>query len=110
MEHKNERKQKSQWLGRYQAALRQQELLEQELAELRAQAEHMSQLLNGMPGAATPTSDRLPRVMERISAAREALESEARHSAAKSNAAAFAEIAFGGDSFQALACRELLRL
>ncbi len=70
------RRQKSAWLGRYRAALRRQELLAQELAELRAGAEHVGAAGPAVPGRTGPDAARLPRAVERIVAAEEALEAQ----------------------------------
>lgn len=70
------RRQKSAWLGRYRAALRRQELLAQELAELRAGAEHIGAAGPAVPGRTGPDAARLPRAVERIAAAEEALEAQ----------------------------------
>lgn len=71
-----ERKAKAQWLGRYQAAVREQALLAEELVRLRAEAEKVTVVLHGMPGRGAPDAERLPRAVERIVAAQEALESQ----------------------------------
>lgn len=64
------------WLGRYRAALRRQELLAQELAALRAEAEHVGTALHATPTHTGPDPARLPRAVERLAAAEEALEAQ----------------------------------
>ncbi len=70
------RRQKAAWLGRYRAALRRQDLLAQELAQLRAAAEHIGTPLRTVPGGAAPGPDRLPRAVERLAEAEEALQNQ----------------------------------
>lgn len=73
----DEYKRKSQWLARYRAAVQRQQLLAQELAQLRAEAEHLGGAA-GAPvgGPPSPDRDRLPRAVERITAAEQALEAQ----------------------------------
>lgn len=71
-----ERKSKAEWLGQYCAAQRRQELLAEELARLRSDAERMTAVLHGMPGRGAPDPDHLPKAIERVTAAQEALEEQ----------------------------------
>lgn len=68
---------KAAWLRRYQAALRGERLLADEVERLRAEAARVSPLLTGMPGAG-PDPDRLPRAVERILEAQRLLEAQVR--------------------------------
>lgn len=69
-------KQKVRWLGRYQAAVRRQELLMQELTRLRADAQRVTAVLGGAPGAGGPNTQRLPLAVERIVEAQQELEGQ----------------------------------
>lgn len=55
------------WLGRYQASLRREQTLAEEVAELRGDAARCTASLNGLPGTGVDTA-RLPRAVERIAA------------------------------------------
>ena len=57
---------KMKWLGRYQAALSYQHMLEDEIEVLRSDAERVTTCMSGMPGRGGPNVDRLPRAVERI--------------------------------------------
>lgn len=70
-----EYKQKAEWLGRYQRALRKQRYLEEELEMLRSDAERMTARLGALPGGG-PDAGRLPRAVERLDEARKRLESQ----------------------------------
>ena len=62
---------KMKWLGRYQAALSYQHMLEDEIEVLRSDAERVTTCMSGMPGRGGPNVDRLPRAVERIEKALE---------------------------------------
>ena len=64
---------KMKWLGRYQAALSYQHMLEDEIEVLRSDAERVTTCMSGMPGRGGPTVDRLPRAVERIEKAQKKL-------------------------------------
>lgn len=64
---------KMEWLGRYQASLSYQRMLEDELEVLRSDAERVTACMNGMPGRGGPNVDRLPRAVERIEDAQKRL-------------------------------------
>ena len=57
---------KMKWLGRYQAALSYQHMLEDEIEVLRSDAERVTTCMSGMPGRGGPNVNRLPRAVERI--------------------------------------------
>ena len=58
-------KEKVAFLRQYQGSLRREQLLLEELAELRSRAEGLSRVLNGMPGAPSDGSA-LPRAVENL--------------------------------------------
>ena len=64
---------KMKWLGRYQAALSYQHMLEDEIEVLRSDAERVTTCMSGMPGRGGPNVDRLPRAVERIEKAQKKL-------------------------------------
>lgn len=68
------------WLRRYQESFRERLLLEEELAERRAEAERIGPLLQHLPGGcfagSTDLSDKLPRAVERIMDAQAELEAQ----------------------------------
>ena len=64
---------KMKWLGRYQAALNYQHMLEDEIEVLRSDAERVTTCMSGMPGRGGPNVDRLPRAVERIEKAQKKL-------------------------------------
>ena len=64
---------KMKWLGRYQAALSYQHMLEDEIEVLRSDAERVTTCMRGMPGRGGPNVDRLPRAVERIEKAQKKL-------------------------------------
>lgn len=64
---------KVKWLGRYRRAVQRQEYLAQQLQELHAEAERVTALLRPMPGRTGVDTDRLPRAVERIEQAEDAL-------------------------------------
>lgn len=66
-------KEKIKWLGQYRAAKSYQHMLEEELQELRSEAERMTACISGMPGRGAPNADRLPRAVERIEEAQKNL-------------------------------------
>ena len=49
---------KMKWLGRYQAALSYQHMLEDEIEVLRSDAERVTTCMSGMPGRGGPNVDR----------------------------------------------------
>ena len=55
-----------EWLGRYQASVSCQHMLEEEIEVLRSDAERVTACMSGMPGRSGPNADRLPRAVERI--------------------------------------------
>ena len=59
-------KEKVEWLGRYQASVSCQHMLEEEIEVLRSDAERVTACMSGMPGRSGPNADRLPRAVERI--------------------------------------------
>ena len=64
---------KMKWLGRYQAALSYQHMLEDEIEALRSDAERVTTCMSGRPGRGGPNVDRLPRAVERIEKAQKKL-------------------------------------
>lgn len=58
-------KEKVEWLGRYQASVSCQHMLEEEIEVLRSDAERVTACMSGMPGRSGPNADRLPRAVER---------------------------------------------
>lgn len=64
---------KMKWLGRYQAALSYQHMLEDEIEVLRSDAERVTTCMSGMPGRGGPNVNRLPRAVERIEKAQKKL-------------------------------------
>lgn len=66
-------KEKVAFLRQYQGSLRREQLLLEELAELRSRAEGLSRVLNGMPGAPSDGSA-LPRAVENLLDAQTRLE------------------------------------
>ena len=64
---------KMKWLGRYQAALSYQHMLEDEIEVLRSDAERVTTCMSGMPGRGGPNVDRLPQAVERIEKAQKKL-------------------------------------
>ena len=64
---------KMKWLGRYQAALSYQHMLEDEIEVLRSDAERVTTCMSGMLGRGGPNVDRLPRAVERIEKAQKKL-------------------------------------
>ena len=69
-------KEKVEWLGRYQASVSCQHMLEEEIEVLRSDAERVTACMSGMPGRSGPNADRLPRAVERIEEAQKRLEQE----------------------------------
>ncbi len=67
-------KEKVEWLGRYQASVSCQHMLEEEIEVLRSDAERVTACMSGMPGRSGPNADRLPRAVERIEEAQKRLE------------------------------------
>ena len=63
------------WLGQYRAAVRREQMLEGDLAMMRAAAERVTACLTGMPGAG-PNPDRLPKAVERIEETQKKLEQQ----------------------------------
>ena len=53
-------KEKVEWLGRYQASVSCQHMLEEEIEVLRSDAERVTACMSGMPGRSGPNADRLP--------------------------------------------------
>ena len=68
-------KEKTEWLARYQTALRRERFLEEELQSLRSDAERVTACFSGMPGSGAK-ADRLPRAVERMEKARQQLEKQ----------------------------------
>ena len=66
-------KEKVEWLGRYQASVSCQHMLEEEIEVLRSDAERVTACMSGMPGRSGPNADRLPRAVERIEEAQKRL-------------------------------------
>ena len=52
-------KEKVEWLGRYQASVSCQHMLEEEIEVLRSDAERVTACMSGMPGRSGPNADRL---------------------------------------------------
>lgn len=73
MDH--ESRQKVQWLMRYKDSRQAQSRLEKELEQLRSDAVRVTPLLTGVPGGPSDGQS-LPRAVERIVAAQEALEKQ----------------------------------
>ena len=69
-------KEKVEWLGRYQASVSCQHMLEEEIEVLRSDAERVTACMSGMPGRSAPNADRLPRAVERIEEAQKRLEQQ----------------------------------
>lgn len=69
-------KEKVEWLGRYQASVSCQHMLEEEIEVLRSDAERVTACMSGMPGRSGPNADRLPRAVERIEEAQKRLEQQ----------------------------------
>ena len=69
-------KEKVEWLGRYQASVSCQLMLEEEIEVLRSDAERVTACMSGMPGRSGPNADRLPRAVERIEEAQKRLEQQ----------------------------------
>lgn len=69
-------KEKTRWLGQYRAAVQRQRMLEDELRQLRSDAERVTACLSGMPGRGGPNPDRLPRAVERIDETRKKVEAQ----------------------------------
>ena len=65
-----------EWLGRYQASVSCQHMLEEEIEVLRSDAERVTACMSGMPGRSGPNADRLPRAVERIEEAQKRLEQQ----------------------------------
>lgn len=57
---------KVRWLRRYQEAQRLQQVLEEEAARLRAEAERVTPLFRDLPGSGAAGRDKLPAAVERI--------------------------------------------
>lgn len=57
---------KVRWLRRYQEAQRLQQVLEEEAARLRAEAERVTPLFRDLPGSGGAGRDKLPAAVERI--------------------------------------------
>lgn len=70
-------KEKVEWLGRYQASVSCQHMLEEEIEVLRSDAKRVTACMSGMPGRSGPNADRLPRAVERIEEAQKRLEAAA---------------------------------
>ena len=69
-------KEKVEWLGRYQASVSCQHMLEEEIEVLRSDAKRVTACMSGMPGRSGPNADRLPRAVERIEEAQKRLEQQ----------------------------------
>ena len=69
-------KEKLHYLEQYQNAVARQQLLEQEIEQLRTEATRMTAALTGMPGAKGGGQDRIPRAVERIMEAQALLEAQ----------------------------------
>ena len=67
---------KVEWLGRYQASVSCQRMLEEEIEVLRSDAARVTACMSGMPGRTGPNTDRLPRAVERIEEAQKRLEQQ----------------------------------
>ena len=68
-------KEKVKWMERYQAALRKERFFEEEIEELRSDAERMTTRLTGLPGGGMNVN-RTEKCVERIVAAQEKLEAQ----------------------------------
>lgn len=69
----NDYKATVRWLWRYQSCLRQEKELALEVVRLRAEAEHVTPLLTGMPGGGANT-DKLSCAVERLITSQQRLE------------------------------------
>lgn len=72
-----ETREKTRWLGRYRAALEQEQALVEEITWLRSDTERMGSVLAGTPGEGGAA---LPRAVQQIDAARAELESQVERS------------------------------
>lgn len=57
---------KKRWLWRYQESLREEQLLEEEIEQLQAEAERVTPCLTGVPGGGSGQGDKLPKAVEKI--------------------------------------------
>lgn len=101
------------WLRRYRESVRKQRLLEELLAQRRAEAERVGPLLKPAPGSAgaggASAADRLPRAVERILAAEAELEEQlARCEAVRTEVQAAIDTETDGRSRELLSRRYIL--